>query len=219
MDHLNLVDSVTAGGLGYGVGIDDLDAGGSNGRVKKPQQQRRAAGDNAAGGAGDESSSEEAANGRPRRRKVHAVRPRAGFVTDEESSPPPGPEHAGPNSGGLGEGKVDIEDGVAYCYCNGPSYGEMIGCDSDDCEREWVCSSCAQYFVSCRLTELSSLHPTLPLCSFISSASSFRRLPRERGTARPVKRKRTRRRRQRRPRVARWEDPHRRRGDDGECFV
>lgn len=218
MDHLNLVDSVTAGGLGYGAGIDDLDAGGSNGRAKKSHQQRRAAGD-AAGGAGDESSSEEAANGRPRRRKVHAVRPRAGFVTDEESSPPPGPEHAGPMSGGLAEGKVDIEDGVAYCYCNGPSYGEMIGCDSDDCEREWVRLSCALHLAGCRLTELSSFLLTLPICSSISSACNFRRLPREHGTARPVRRRRTKRRRQRRLRVARWEDPHRRRGDDGECFV
>jgi hypothetical protein len=31
----------------------------------------------------------------------------------------------------------------------------MIGCDSDDCEREWVRSSCALDPAFCRLTELS----------------------------------------------------------------
>ena len=29
-----------------------------------------------------------------------------------------------------------------YCFCNRVSYGEMIGCDDDDCKREWV-SVCA----------------------------------------------------------------------------
>jgi inhibitor of growth protein 3 len=29
-----------------------------------------------------------------------------------------------------------------YCFCNNVSYGDMIGCDDDDCEREWV--SCAK---------------------------------------------------------------------------
>jgi hypothetical protein len=25
-----------------------------------------------------------------------------------------------------------------YCTCRNVSYGEMIGCDDDDCEIEWV---------------------------------------------------------------------------------
>jgi hypothetical protein len=35
--------------------------------------------------------------------------------------------------GGEGEG-----DGAVYCVCRQIGYGEMIGCDSADCEIEWV---------------------------------------------------------------------------------
>ena len=38
----------------------------------------------------------------------------------------------------------DEEDGEEqrYCYCNGVSYGEMVGCDGDSCPREWFHLSC-----------------------------------------------------------------------------
>lgn len=29
-----------------------------------------------------------------------------------------------------------------YCYCNQISYGEMVGCDNDDCPREWFHLDC-----------------------------------------------------------------------------
>lgn len=29
-------------------------------------------------------------------------------------------------------------DPTPYCYCQKQSYGEMIGCDSDECRYEWV---------------------------------------------------------------------------------
>lgn len=32
-------------------------------------------------------------------------------------------------------------DTELYCYCQKPGYGAMIGCDSDDCEIQWVSSS------------------------------------------------------------------------------
>ncbi|KAF8543161.1 hypothetical protein BDD12DRAFT_788948 [Trichophaea hybrida] len=37
------------------------------------------------------------------------------------------------------------EDGSEerYCYCNGVSYGEMVACDEDDCEKEWFHLECA----------------------------------------------------------------------------
>lgn len=50
------------------------------------------------------------------------------------------------NSSMQGEG--DDEDGdidadePTYCYCNSVSYGEMVACDSDDCEREWFHLAC-----------------------------------------------------------------------------
>jgi inhibitor of growth protein 3 len=34
-----------------------------------------------------------------------------------------------------GEGEVDSN---TYCVCHRVSYGEMIGCDDDQCEIEWV---------------------------------------------------------------------------------
>lgn len=36
---------------------------------------------------------------------------------------------------GGGDGELDSR---VYCTCRQVSYGEMIGCDDDDCEIEWV---------------------------------------------------------------------------------
>lgn len=32
----------------------------------------------------------------------------------------------------------DADDTRTYCFCNGVSYGDMIACDDEGCEREWV---------------------------------------------------------------------------------
>lgn len=37
----------------------------------------------------------------------------------------------------AGEGEGEGDDRT-YCFCDGVSYGEMIACDDEDCEREWV---------------------------------------------------------------------------------
>ncbi|KAM0756065.1 hypothetical protein T439DRAFT_19763 [Meredithblackwellia eburnea MCA 4105] len=42
---------------------------------------------------------------------------------------------------GDGDGDDDGE-GQTYCVCNQGSFGEMIGCDGSDCEREWFHLSC-----------------------------------------------------------------------------
>ncbi|OAA59294.1 PHD finger domain protein (Ing1) [Cordyceps fumosorosea ARSEF 2679] len=39
------------------------------------------------------------------------------------------------------EGDIDGDE-PTYCYCNSVSYGEMVACDSDDCEREWFHLDC-----------------------------------------------------------------------------
>lgn len=39
------------------------------------------------------------------------------------------------------EGDPDGDE-PTYCYCNSVSYGEMVACDSDDCEREWFHLAC-----------------------------------------------------------------------------
>lgn len=48
--------------------------------------------------------------------------------------------HAGPRapSGAAGE---DADNNL-YCFCQRVSFGEMIGCDNDDCKYEWFHWSC-----------------------------------------------------------------------------
>ncbi|KAN0100217.1 hypothetical protein V8E55_000201 [Tylopilus felleus] len=41
----------------------------------------------------------------------------------------------------VGEGEGEGDDRT-YCFCDGVSYGEMIACDDDDCEREWFHLNC-----------------------------------------------------------------------------
>lgn len=45
-------------------------------------------------------------------------------------------QQADSTTGGGDEGEV--EDERKYCFCDRVSYGEMIGCDDPNCEREWV---------------------------------------------------------------------------------
>ncbi|KAI0756380.1 hypothetical protein C8Q80DRAFT_1128260 [Daedaleopsis nitida] len=40
------------------------------------------------------------------------------------------------------EPEPDAEDNRVYCKCNTISYGEMIGCDGEDCEKEWFHLAC-----------------------------------------------------------------------------
>ncbi|TGJ85200.1 hypothetical protein E0Z10_g3534 [Xylaria hypoxylon] len=47
------------------------------------------------------------------------------------------------NSSGHGDDEGEVEaDEPLYCYCNGVSYGEMVACDANDCEREWFHLDC-----------------------------------------------------------------------------
>ena len=48
---------------------------------------------------------------------------------------------------GEGDGDGDgpdegAEDTEIYCHCNRVSYGNMIGCDGEDCKREWFHLAC-----------------------------------------------------------------------------
>lgn len=49
-----------------------------------------------------------------------------------------GEMHEGEGMDGEGDGGEDDGDGQIYCYCHRVSFGEMIGCDGSECEREWV---------------------------------------------------------------------------------
>ena len=47
----------------------------------------------------------------------------------------------GDNHGHLGPGGDDA-DNTLYCFCQRVLFGEMIGCDNDDCKYEWFHWSC-----------------------------------------------------------------------------
>ncbi|WVQ80192.1 hypothetical protein IAT38_002297 [Cryptococcus sp. DSM 104549] len=58
----------------------------------------------------------------------------------------------GDGQGDGGQGREGREESYSipadpneprYCYCNKVSYGEMIGCDNDECPLEWFHLSCA----------------------------------------------------------------------------
>ncbi|KAL4261204.1 Chromatin modification-related protein [Pleurotus pulmonarius] len=46
----------------------------------------------------------------------------------------------GDADGGDGDGEGD--DNKRYCVCNGVSYGDMIGCDDDNCDKQWFHLAC-----------------------------------------------------------------------------
>ncbi|KAK7977882.1 Chromatin modification-related protein [Apiospora saccharicola] len=50
-------------------------------------------------------------------------------------------EDAHSSAHGDDDGEIDANE-PRYCYCNGVSYGEMVACDADDCEKEWFHLGC-----------------------------------------------------------------------------
>ena len=55
----------------------------------------------------------------------------------------PGPDiHEDEDADAEEEADEDDPNGQRYCYCNGVSYGDMVGCDGDNCSREWFHLEC-----------------------------------------------------------------------------
>lgn len=57
------------------------------------------------------------------------------------------------------DGEIDPDE-LTYCYCNGVSYGEMVACDADGCEKEWFHLECVGLKVAPRGN--GKLTPILP---------------------------------------------------------
>ena len=55
----------------------------------------------------------------------------AAAAQDDETSSQPADE----------DEDFDVDE-PRYCYCDGISYGEMVGCDGDSCSREWFHLKC-----------------------------------------------------------------------------
>ncbi|KAI9302826.1 hypothetical protein BJ944DRAFT_269334 [Cunninghamella echinulata] len=45
------------------------------------------------------------------------------------------------NNGTLVENDIDPNE-PRYCYCNQVSFGDMVACDGNNCEKEWFHYSC-----------------------------------------------------------------------------
>ncbi|KAI0271484.1 hypothetical protein BC834DRAFT_966957 [Gloeopeniophorella convolvens] len=58
----------------------------------------------------------------------------------------PGVEGAGAgapaDAGDGGDGAEEVDDGRVYCWCQMGSYGDMVACDDNECEREWFHLPC-----------------------------------------------------------------------------
>ena len=54
----------------------------------------------------------------------------------------PGPSSSVPSV------KTDGDSAKTYCYCQGPEYGDMVGCDNPSCLHEWFHLSCLKLVVN-----------------------------------------------------------------------
>jgi hypothetical protein len=75
------------------------------------------------------------------------------------------------------EAEVDADE-PTYCYCNGVSYGEMVGCDADGCEREWFHLECVGLKVAPKING-QLLVSNIPLNTNKCSEMVLRRLQRK----------------------------------------
>lgn len=77
----------------------------------------------------------------------------------------------------------DDADGHTYCVCDRVSFGEMIGCDGSDCEREWVSfDSLVLWLTIPRDTLADSFLFPLTLISFISLVLDYKQFQKEDGS-------------------------------------
>ena len=81
---------------------------------------------------------QEAARSRSARNTDNGVKKGHKKTASQAALAPPPLDDDGMTSG---DGDVDADE-LRYCYCNGVSYGEMVGCDHDECSREWFHLAC-----------------------------------------------------------------------------
>ena len=67
----------------------------------------------------------------------------AASAAERRGAPAAAAEHGGGEREDPGASQiVDEADDTVYCLCQQTSYGEMIGCDNDDCPYEWFHLPC-----------------------------------------------------------------------------
>lgn len=58
-------------------------------------------------------------------------------VSDDENA-----SRVGGDGAADDDGNEDNDDDTKYCICDSVSYGNMVGCDNDDCVRQWFHWDC-----------------------------------------------------------------------------
>ena len=76
-----------------------------------------------------------------------------------------------------GEAEEGADDNALYCFCQEKSYGEMIGCDNEECRFEWVSPGLDTSLRRAR-TDTSSPGPIAPHSSISNASSSNLPCPR-----------------------------------------
>ncbi|OCF36164.1 hypothetical protein I316_02036 [Kwoniella heveanensis BCC8398] len=113
-------------------------------------------GSNSGGAAGKSNNATPSGNGAPKTARARAgVKRSRPDEEDEDESEAEDDEVIKPVPKRVGSGKkpvqpfiakevayVDEADSKTYCTCGQVSYGEMIGCDDDDCDIEWYHLGC-----------------------------------------------------------------------------
>ncbi len=51
-----------------------------------------------------------------------------------------------------GDDGAEADDGRVYCWCQMGSFGDMVACDDNECEREWVSTVPSLWFVVVGIT-------------------------------------------------------------------
>ncbi|KAG5419093.1 hypothetical protein I9W82_002860 [Candida metapsilosis] len=143
---------------------DDRDVGsGSNSNKKKrskeqtPLEGGRSNGNNSASGGGGGNYNDKKRKNEDRNSSSSLKKKKKGTDVDEDDdNDDDGVERndrktnssnldrakASANSVGGGGGSSSGSHEPTYCYCNQVSFGEMVGCDGDDCKREWFHLPC-----------------------------------------------------------------------------
>ncbi|KZT66825.1 hypothetical protein DAEQUDRAFT_694991 [Daedalea quercina L-15889] len=102
-------------------------------RGKKWSKQKRAATSGDAADQGDTATSEGTAS-------LKLTVPPLSSITAQVGNTPGGTGDMS-ELGALGDMPIDPNEPL-YCYCNQVSYGAMVACDNDSCEREWFHLGC-----------------------------------------------------------------------------
>lgn len=108
-----------------------------SGRASKPSTPALATFQEAAASRSRPSRAAEGNNSRKSHKKSGSVAQQALIQQAQAADTDTGSSMQGDDD----EGDIDADE-PTYCYCNNVSYGEMVACDADGCEKEWFHLAC-----------------------------------------------------------------------------